>query len=150
MIKCVTKIKNKTNKNNKQNGKRKIKTKITFVSSIFFAKIKSHEKQNQNQTERKCSLKLWPVLNKMLVINAATVWARIFFFCIRLTFSGSKNDSIYILSLVFSFHLFDLVIRIYVKFMNFDCYIMRCASAKHTFVLTNHRFFHECIYSDEF
>lgn len=35
MIKCVTKIKNKTNKNNKQNGKRKIKTKISFVSSIL-------------------------------------------------------------------------------------------------------------------
>lgn len=42
MIKCVTKIKNKTNKNNKQNGKRKIKTNISFVSSIFSTGNESH------------------------------------------------------------------------------------------------------------
>lgn len=54
MIKCVTKIKNKTNKNNKQNGKRKMKTKISFVSSIFLVlttKLQSEIKDINKQTE---------------------------------------------------------------------------------------------------
>lgn len=57
MIKCVTKIKNKTNKNNKQNGKRKIKTNISFVSSIFSTgnESQSHEKKYANDRKKKNS-----------------------------------------------------------------------------------------------
>lgn len=52
MIKCVTKIKNKTNKNNKQNGKRKMKTKISFESSIFVGIKRSNRRKNKVERKR--------------------------------------------------------------------------------------------------